>query len=81
MLDSDCYLAERLMDLRVQEERHQAELRRLQREARGAHAGRLSHQSCWLLCQLGSLFVSLGMRLLHAGLPQPRPAGEQMLLK
>ena len=81
MLDSDCYLAERLMDLRVQEERHKAELRRLQREARGYHPGRLSRQSCWLLCQLGSLFVSLGMRLLHAGLPQPRPAGEQMLLK
>jgi hypothetical protein len=81
MLDTDCYLAERLMDLRVQEEQHQAELRRLQRQARSAHPGWLSRQSCWLLCQLGSLFVSLGVRLLHAGLPQPRPAGEQMLFK
>jgi hypothetical protein len=76
MLDTNFYLEERLMDLRVQEERQRAELRSLQREARGAHAGRLSCQSCWLLCQLGSLLVSLGVRLLHAGLPQPHPAGE-----
>jgi hypothetical protein len=78
---ADCYLAERLMDLRVHEERHQADLRRLQREARRARPGLLSRQSCWLLCQLGGLFVSLGVRLLHAGLPQPRPAGEQMFLE
>jgi hypothetical protein len=76
MLDTNCYVAERLMDLRVQEERHQAELRRLQREAQRIHQGPLSRQSCWLLCQIGSLFVSLGVRLRQAGLPQPRPAGE-----
>jgi hypothetical protein len=81
MLHTDCYLAERLMDLRVQEERHQAELRLLQREAQSAHQGRLSRHSCWVLCQLGSLFVSLGVRLLHTGLPQPRPAGERMLIE
>ena len=81
MLDTDCYLAERLMDLRVQEDQHQAELHRLQRQARRAHPGWLSRLSCWLLCQLGTLSMSLGMRLLHAGLPQPRPAGEQMFLK
>lgn len=78
---SDYHLEERLMDLRVQGERRQAELRRLQREARKAHPGWLSRQSCWLLCQLGNFLVSLGVRLLHAGLPQPRPAGEQMLLE
>ncbi len=78
---TDCYLAERLMDLHVQEEQRQAELRRLQREARRTHQGQQSRRSCWLLCQLGSLLVSLGVRLLHAGLPQPRPAGEQMLLE
>jgi hypothetical protein len=81
MLDTNFYLEERLMDLRVQEERQKAELRSLQREAGSAHSGRLSRQSSWLLCQLGSLFVSLGVRLLHAGLPQPHPAGEQMLLE
>jgi hypothetical protein len=78
---TDYHFGDRLMDLRVQEERHQAELRRLQCEARRAHPGWLSRHCCWLLCQLGSLFVSLGVRLLHAGLPQPRPAGEQMLLE
>ena len=81
MLDTNCYLAERLMDLRVHEERHQAELRRLQREARKAHQGWLSRQSHWLLCQLDSLFVSLGVRLLRTGLPQPRLAGKQMLFE
>ncbi len=81
MLDTDPYLAEKLMDLRVQEERHQAELRRLQHEALRAHPGRLSRQSWWPLCQLGSLIVSLWVRLRHAALPQPRPAGEQMLLE
>jgi hypothetical protein len=70
----DCYSAERLMDLRVQEERRQAELRRLQGEAQQAHQGWLSRQRCWLLCQVGGFFVSLGVRLLQAGLVQPQPA-------
>ena len=78
---TDYHFGDRLMDLRVQEERYQAETRRLQREARRAHPGLLSLQSCWLLCQLGRLFVSLGVRLLHAGLPQPRAAGEHMLVE
>jgi len=78
---SDYHLAERLMDLRVHEEWRQAERRRLQREARRADQGQLSRQTCWPLCQLGSLIVSLWVRLRHAGLPQPRPAGEQMLLE
>jgi hypothetical protein len=78
---TDYHFGDRLMDLRVQEERYQAETRRLQREARRARPGLLSRQSCWLLCQLGRLFVSLGVRLLHAGLPQPRAAGEHMFLE
>jgi len=78
---SDYHLAERLMDLRIHEEWRQAELRRLQREARRAHQGQRSRQSCWPTCQLGSLIASLWVRLRHAGLPQPHPAGEQMLLE
>jgi hypothetical protein len=78
---SDFNFGKRLMDLRVTEEAHQAERRRLQREARRAHPGWLSRQSYWLLCQFGSLFASLRVRLRHAGLPQPRHAGEQMLLE
>jgi hypothetical protein len=73
---TDYQFGERLMDLRVQEEQRQAEVRRLQRGARKAHQGWLYRQWCWLLCQLGSLLVSLGVRLLHAGLPLPLPAGE-----
>jgi hypothetical protein len=69
------------MDLRVQEERQQAELRGLQREAAKAQPGWLSRQCCRFLCQVGNLFVSLGVRLLRAALPQPLPVGEQMLLE
>jgi len=78
---TDYHFGDRLMDLRVHEEQHQADRRRLQRQARRVQPGLFSRQSCWLLCQLGSLFVSVGVRLLYAGLPQPRPAGEQMFLK
>jgi hypothetical protein len=78
---TDYQFGERLIALRVQEGQRQTERRRLQREARKAHQAWLSRQSCWLLCQVGNLFVSLGVQLLHAGLPQPRPLGEQMLLE
>ena len=75
---TDYHFGDRLMDLRVQEERQQAELRGLQREAAKARPGWLSRQRCRLLCQVGNLLVSLGVRLLRAGLPQPLPLGEQM---
>ena len=74
MSGTDFHLEERLMELRVQEEQRLAELRRLQREARQAHPGWLSRQRCWLLCQLGRFFVSLGTRLLQAGLREPLPS-------
>jgi hypothetical protein len=76
MSGTDYHLEERLMELRVQEERRQAKLRRLQQEARGAHPGWLSRQRCWLLCQIGNLFVSLGTRLLQAGLQEPLPSAK-----
>lgn len=78
---TDYHFAERLVDLRVQEEQLQTARRRLQREARAAHQGWLSRQGCWLVCRAGSLFVSLGVRLLHAGLPQPRSATQQPLFE
>jgi hypothetical protein len=53
---------ERLMDMRVREELEQAEKRRLQHEARKARPGQPSRQRYWILRQLGSLFVLLGMR-------------------
>ena len=73
---SDYHLEERLMQLRVQEEHHRAELRDLQREARMANPRWLDRQRCWLLGQLGRRLVSLGTRLLEAGLPEPLPLGE-----
>jgi hypothetical protein len=76
---TDYNFGERLMELRVHEEARQAELRRLQRKAQRVHQGWLSRQSCWLLCQFGSLFVAFGARLWQAGLPQSLPAGEPML--
>lgn len=78
---TDYHLGERLMQLRVQEEQHQAELRGLQREAAKAQPSWLSRQRCRFLCQVGNLLVSLGVRLLRAGLPQPRSVGEPMPLK
>jgi hypothetical protein len=71
---TDYNFGERLMQLRVQEERRQVALRRFQSEARNGHQGWVYHKRCWFLCQIGSLLVSLGVRMLQAGLPQPLPA-------
>ena len=71
---SDYFLTERLMDQRVQEEQHLAELRCLAREARRAQPNWVSRQRCWLLCQLGRLLISLGRHLLEASLPQALPS-------
>jgi len=76
---TDHNLEERLMQLRVQEERRQAGLRGLQREARKANPRWLDRRRCLLLCQLGRLFVSLGTWLLEAGRPEPLPQGKQSL--
>ena len=76
---TDYHFGERLMELRVQEERQRAELRGLQREAAKAQASWLSRPRYRFLYQVGNLLVSLGVRLLHAGMPQPLPQGEQML--
>ncbi len=73
---TDFFLEERLMELRVQEELRQAELRRLQREARRVHLRWVDRPRCWLLRQLGKLLVSWGTWLLQAGLPEPLPQGE-----
>jgi hypothetical protein len=67
MMDMDVYTHERLMVQRVEEERRQAELRRLEREARKSHQDRLFQQRSKVLAWLGSLFVSVGQRLEQAG--------------
>ena len=70
-MQNDFPFGERLMDMRVREELQQAKKRRLQREAREARQGWLSRQRCWILRQLGSVFVLLGMRPLQSRLPHP----------
>ncbi len=67
----DLYVVERMAALRIEEEHRQAEARRLQKQARMAHQGWLFRQRCWILSQLGRLFVSLGERMLQADLTQP----------
>lgn len=76
MMDMDFYTNERLMVQRVEEERRQAEVRRLQREAGNGALGRLFQQRWKVLAQLGHLFVSVGRRLEQAGQVQARSAQE-----
>jgi endonuclease YncB( thermonuclease family) len=66
----DYFFRERLMHLRIEEELRQAELRRLQNQARGGHRGWPSRQGGRILAQVGSLFVSLGAWMVQAGSPQ-----------
>jgi hypothetical protein len=66
-----CYLYEREMQTRHLEALHQAEQRRLLRQARTAQRRWPPRPCCWLLRHLGRLLVSLGQQL--QGYAQPRP--------
>jgi hypothetical protein len=68
---SGFFFAERLAEQRIQEELHQAKLRRLAREARRDQPGWVSRQRRRLLCQMGKFLMASGTRLLEASLPQP----------
>jgi hypothetical protein len=57
------FTAERTMQMRVQDEWHQAELSRLAQEARPQRLSWLSRQGRRLACELGYLLVALGSRL------------------
>jgi len=78
---SDYFLTEKLMDQRVHEEHHRAELRRLAREARMAHPSWASRQRCKLLCRLGLALVSLGRQLLAASAAQARSTAEPTIAR
>lgn len=73
MSEVNLYLLERLAALRVEEERRQAEMRRLASEARAGRASWLSQQRGQALHRLGRFFVSLGQRLLRDVVPQTLP--------
>lgn len=64
----DFYSNERLMQLRVAEERSQARARGLHRTESPSRRW-LPRQGCWLLCQMGRMLVMLGRRLEQYGLP------------
>lgn len=56
----DWLFAERVMDLRVEEELGQATARRRARQATGGRESKLSWQGRWLLCGLGYRLVAVG---------------------
>lgn len=71
---SEFYLRERMMQLRVEEEHRQAELRRLQQEGVADHTSWLARQRYRALGWLGRLLVSSGQRLLQCLSPSPQSA-------
>jgi hypothetical protein len=69
----DFFLAERTMQMRVDEELSQADGQRLVRLARPRHRPWLFRQGRLVLCELGYLLVVLGARLEEYGLPPSQP--------
>ena len=73
MSQHDFPFGERLMQLRVEEERRQAEMSRLGREMGDVSQGWVSRQRCLLLRRLGRLFGSFGVWLWEHGQWPPLP--------
>jgi len=59
----DFYLAEAIVNVRLQEAARRCEARRLLRQAGIDQRGWWPRQRCWLVCYLGRLLVALGQRL------------------
>jgi hypothetical protein len=70
MRSADPYLAEREMNLRVQSQLSEAQLRGLAVSGAGRQPGALARGGRELLCDLGYLLVSLGARLESYALAQ-----------
>jgi len=73
---TDPYLAERTMQLRVTEERKEAEAKHLARQALPHAPGLRPGLGRRLVGRAGILLVTLGGRLVRYGLPPYRPARE-----
>ena len=71
---TDFYLNERVMQLTVEEEHRQAELRRLQKESGAGRSKWLVRQRNRALSRLGCILASSGQRLLQSVAPPPRSA-------
>lgn len=63
---TDFYLNERMMELTVAEEHHQAELRRLQKEVGAGRMTWLAQKRYRIVSWLGCCLVSSGQRLLQS---------------
>jgi hypothetical protein len=66
----DLLFAERVMDLRVEEELGRATAGRLARQVKGRRESKLSWQGRWLLCGLGYRLVAVGAWLEQYSLPR-----------
>ena len=69
----ELYIAELTMDSRVEEAVREAGRRRQVRRLMSSRPGWLSRSRCHLMCRFGRLLMSVGARLVHAGLPRPVP--------
>ena len=63
MRSADPYLAEREMNMSVEAQRRQSQVRGLLRPAGDRQPETLARRGWWLLCELGYLLVALGARL------------------
>jgi hypothetical protein len=63
MRSTDFYLAERTMEMNVEEQQREAEAHRLAHQARPQRPEGISQRGRWLMCELGYALVALGARL------------------
>lgn len=68
---TDFYLAERVMQLRVEEEHRRATSRRLQKLVGTGRTSWLARQRCSILSRFGEVLVWCGQRLLRLVLQPP----------
>jgi hypothetical protein len=72
------YIAQRTLDVDMEEKLRNAEDWRTRRQARSHHPSSLSRQSRLLVCHLGYLLVALGARLEAYSLPEYRPTNGEL---
>ena len=68
---TEFYLAERMMQLRVEEEHHRATSRRLQKLVGMRRTSWLARQRCSILSRFGYVLVRSGQQLLRLVLQSP----------
>ena len=71
------YIAQRTLDVDMEEKLRNAEAWRTRRQAWSQQTGSWSRQGRLLVCQLGYLLVALGARLEAYSLPEYRPTNSE----